>query len=57
MTLHKIIAISSAFAALAGLSSRYCYRIVTASSATAKVGHFIHWLQDEMTGMQNYLEQ
>ncbi|MFZ6679373.1 LysR substrate-binding domain-containing protein [Undibacterium sp. Tian12W] len=41
----------------AGLSSRYCYRIVTASSTTAKVGHFIQWLHDEMTVMQNYLEQ
>lgn len=41
----------------AQLSSRYCYRIVTASSRAAKVDNFVNWLHDEMTAMQNYLQQ
>ncbi|MES2038347.1 MAG: LysR substrate-binding domain-containing protein [Pseudomonadota bacterium] len=39
----------------AQLSSRYCYRIVTASSRAVKVDNFVNWLHDEMTQMQNYL--
>ncbi|MBI3727048.1 MAG: LysR family transcriptional regulator [Burkholderiales bacterium] len=41
----------------AGLSSRYCYRIVTASNRAVKVDNFVIWLHDEMTQMQNYLQQ
>ena len=41
----------------AQLSSRYCYRIVTASSQTVKVNNFVTWLHDEMAQMQNYLQQ
>ncbi len=41
----------------AGLSSRYCYRIVTVGNNALKVSHFINWLHDEMTAMKNYLAQ
>ncbi|MFZ6745561.1 LysR substrate-binding domain-containing protein [Undibacterium sp. JH2W] len=39
------------------LSSRYCYRIVTAPSRSVKVSHFIDWLHAEMGHMQQYFEE